>query len=62
MTVEDASEFINAPELRDIASIYSDAFSIDWRVLVSRENMLWDPPAGIDERERVVRDFPPIFN
>jgi hypothetical protein len=53
---------MNAPQLRSIAEKYSESFSPNWRMLVTQENMIWDPPAGIDERTRIMRDFPPIMN
>jgi len=62
MNVDSASAFIKSDELRQIADRYFDAFDIDWRILVSKENMYWDPADNIDERDRIVREFPPIYN
>lgn len=55
-----AQAVLTSPQLKASAEPFSAALRPDWRVLVTRENMFWDPATGIDEKARLIRDYPPV--
>lgn len=65
LSVEDldaARAVLESPQLKAAAKPFSDALRIDWRVIVTRENMFWDQVSGIDESARLIRDHPPVHH
>jgi hypothetical protein len=59
-SLDDARTMLESPALKATAEPFAGAIRPDWRVIVTRENMFWDPDTGIDERERLIRDYPPL--
>jgi hypothetical protein len=55
-----ARTMLESPQLKAVAEPFASAIQPDWRVIVTRENLFWDAEHGIDERKRIIREFPPV--
>jgi hypothetical protein len=51
---------LESPRVKNAAAPFADAIRPDWRIIVTKENMFWDPTNGIDHSARLIRDHPPV--
>jgi hypothetical protein len=59
-SLDEARMLLAAPSLRTATAPLTDQVEADWRILVTKENLFWDCETGVDERERLLRDYPPV--
>lgn len=60
-SLDAARAVMESPRLKAVAELFSGTIRADWRLIVTKENMFWDPEFGIDERQRLIRDYPPAY-
>jgi hypothetical protein len=61
-SLDDARAVLESPRLKAAAEPFSGALRVDWRIIVTKENMFWDQENGIDESARQIRDYPPVLH
>jgi hypothetical protein len=59
-SLDAARAVLESPQLKAAAEPFSEMLRVDWRVIVTKENMFWDQVNGIDESARLIRDYPPV--